>query len=169
MDHVWHAESNCCTKLLSDEELEALNDCFESTSDLTDIDRSTVYYVAGYICHKENLSQNLDEHSVPQNTAASEFTKELLRGNLSHPPLYLYNFGLYLLVYYKSVIDKSCLKRIMLAFNEIYVAIRYDIHDANSILRRFANTFMKAFGKAETEKDVQGKKAKAIKRMRLEH
>ena len=28
MDHVWHAESNCCTKPLSDEELEALNDCF---------------------------------------------------------------------------------------------------------------------------------------------
>ena len=107
MNHVWHAESNCCTKPLSDEELEALNDCFESTSDLTDIDRSTVYYVAGYICRKENLCQNLNEHSIAQNTATSEFTKELLRGNLSHPPLYLYDLGLYLLVYYKSVTDKS--------------------------------------------------------------
>ena len=46
MDHVCHAESNGRTKPLSDEELEALNGCFESTSDLTDTDRSTVYYVA---------------------------------------------------------------------------------------------------------------------------
>ena len=56
----------------------------------------------------------------------------------------------------------------MLAFNEIYIASHYDIHDANSILRRFANTFTKAFANAETEKVVQDKKTKAIKRTRVE-
>ena len=159
LDTVWHTESNCCSTPLSEEELESLNDGFQSTNNVTEIDRSTVYYVAGYISHKENLDKDMDSSTVPT-VPASEFTTELSRGKLSHPPSYLYDLGLYLLTYYKTLNDKNCLKKIMLAFNQIYVSTHFDIPNACSVLRRFANTFSKAFVKKESDKIVEDKKGK---------
>lgn len=168
LDIVWHTERSCCSQPLTEDELDALNESFDTTNKLNEIDRSTVYYVAGYISHKENLNESMDDNCIPADCPDSEFTTQLSRGKLSHPPCNLYDLGLYLLVYYKSVHDKMCLKRILVAFNEIYAASHLEIPNITSVLKRFANTFTKAFATGETEKIVQEKKAKLIKRKRLE-
>ena len=87
---------------------------------------------------------------------------------LSHPPSYLYDLGLYLLTYYKQVQDKTCVNRILVAFKEIYVAAHIDIPNSDSVLRRFVNTFTKAFARDETENIAKEKKQNVVKRKRLE-
>ena len=57
----------------------------------------------------------------------------------------------------------------MLAFNQIYVSTHFDIPNACSVLRCFANTFSKALVKKESDKIVQDKKARSIQRNRLEN
>ena len=98
----------------------------------------------------------------------SEFVNQLSRGKLSHPPSYLYDLGLYLLAYYKHVKDKTCVNRILIGFKEIHIATHIDIPNSDSVLRRFVNTFTRAFAKNETENIAKEKKQNVVKRKRLE-
>ena len=43
---VWHAPNDCCENPLSDEELDAVDDCFDS-ADINDIEMSTLYFISG--------------------------------------------------------------------------------------------------------------------------
>lgn len=52
---IEHTESNCCKRLLSEEELILLDDCFDDTSNISIKEKSALYYISGYICRKENL------------------------------------------------------------------------------------------------------------------
>ena len=45
---VWHARNDCCENPLSDEELDAVDDCFEN-ADINDIELSTLYFISGYV------------------------------------------------------------------------------------------------------------------------
>ena len=97
LETIWHAGKACCQQPLSEEEMELLNDCFDLASSVNDIDRSSVYYIAGYVCHKENLHPTFDDPQLTQPACpASEFVNQLSRGKLSRPPSYLYDLGLYL-------------------------------------------------------------------------
>ena len=62
--------------------MELLNDCFDLACSVNDIDRSSVYYIAGYVCHKENLHPTFDDPQLTQPACpASEFVNQLSRGN----------------------------------------------------------------------------------------
>ena len=116
-----------------------LDDCFNEASDLNETEISTLYYISGYICHKENLqSAPLPSLELP----ASEFTNNVSHGKLRHPPMELYDLSLYLFSYYKSLDDKTCIKKVMMAFQHIYEASQCDFQNITSILRRFLNTIL---------------------------
>ena len=47
-----HKKDTCCTEPFTEKELSCLDECFESVSNLTDVERGTVTYIAGYVTHK---------------------------------------------------------------------------------------------------------------------
>ena len=66
----------------------------------------------------------------------SEFTRMVSRGKLSYPSECLYDPTLYLYVYYKSIQDKRCINKLLIAFQMIYDYTSYDIENYLSVLRR---------------------------------
>ena len=50
-----HTERDCCKQEISDGDLILLDDCFDNASDISVKEKSSLYYISGYICHKENL------------------------------------------------------------------------------------------------------------------
>ena len=87
-------------------------------------------------------------------------TNNVSRGKLSHPSMELYDLSLYLFSYSKSLDDKTCIKKVMMAFQHIYEASR-----------RFLNTFSKGYVTRETEDIKRAKRNKNsdVKRQRLQH
>ena len=96
----------------------------------------------------------------------SEFVTMVSRGNLDYPAEELFDLSLYLSSYYKSKVDKSCVNKILVAFQKILEFTQYGIANSNSVFRRFANCFSKAFASKITDA-VKTKDTKAIKRLRL--
>ena len=158
--------------MLSDEELILLDDCFEETSDsvISVKEKSALYYISGYICQKENLETG-DAPTI--DLPESEFTQYVSRGKLCHPPRDLYDLSLYLYSFYSSISDRTCLKRILVAFNLIYESSHCEFQNISSILRRYLNTFTKGFVKKETEKikidkkELNADKNYSVKRRRI--
>lgn len=168
--YLEHTEKECCKQGLSEADLSSLDNCFENTSTISMNEKSALYYICGYICQKENLQGS----STPVlDLPESEFTKLISRGKLCHPPLDLYDLAMYLYVYYSSISERTCLKKILLAFNYIYESSHCEFENISSILRRFANTFTKGFVTKETEKtkidkkELKTNKNYSVKRRRL--
>ena len=88
-------ESVCCAGNLQDkdDDLELLDNCFSEASNLLESERSTVYYICGYVSFKENLPVS---DGVVTLSYESEFTELVSRGKLKHPPPELYDLALYL-------------------------------------------------------------------------
>ena len=131
--------------------------CFENTSSITDNERASLFHIAGYIAFKENTSSTLLKESDIFLEADSEFTKLVSRGKLKYPSENLFDLSLYLYGYYKSITDKKCINKLLVAFEIIYNCTAYDIENHPSVLRRFANTFNKAFTKKVTDSVKRGK------------
>ena len=91
-----------------------LDGCFDNTSNISEKEKSSLYYISGYICRKENLPI---EEAPMINLPESEFTEFVSRGKLCHPPRDLYDLSLYLYAYYSSISDRTCLKKVLTAFN----------------------------------------------------
>ena len=164
-EKIWHAEMDCCIQPLNHDELRLLDDCFDLPSNLSEIERSSVYYIAGYVCFKENI-RCYEQLDCPE----SEFAGEVSRGRLSHPTLEIFDLGLYLYSYYKHTDDKNCRNRLMKAFEKIYEAIYFPIDNFRSFLKRFANCFANGFSKKVNE-DLKASKriGNAIKRKRFDN
>ena len=92
-----HEKESCCVTALDDNELEFLDNCGELSSSLSESEKSTLYYISGYVTHKEGLlpSANVLLDSVKE----SEFTTLVYRGQLSHPSGGLYNISKLLFSY----------------------------------------------------------------------
>ena len=159
-----HTESDCCKQDLSEKELENLDGCLEVSPDISDKEKATLYYISGYVCHKEKIQT---ESAPPIDIPESEFTELVSRGKLCHPPADLYNLSLYLYGYYNALEDKTCLKKVMIAFNLIYESCFLEFENPSSILRRYMNTFSKGFVKSETDKIQETKKKQVVKRRRI--
>ena len=50
-----HVKKNCCSAPLNDEEVMMLDRCFELIESLTETEKSSLYYIAGYVAKKEDL------------------------------------------------------------------------------------------------------------------
>ena len=85
---------NCCAmdKSTSVDDLFILDECFEDTSNLTCIEKSSLYYICGYITKKQLMQSSVESaDAIPE----SEFTQLVSRGKLSHPPGDLYDLSQY--------------------------------------------------------------------------
>ena len=77
---------------------------------------------------------------------------------------------LYLFSYYKSLEDKTCIKKILLGFHESYEVTNCNFDNINSILRRFSNTFSKGYVKRGTEHiSLEKRKKSKVKLWRLHY
>ena len=89
------SENFCCeTGLIdSEEDLDLIERCFEESSNLSLAERSSLFYMSGYVARKEGIQcSNLNISDLPE----SEITEELSRGKLSLPPNDLYDLSLYI-------------------------------------------------------------------------
>ena len=48
-----HLSDDCCKSNLSIDELECRNSCIENSSNISKVERASIYYIAGYVAHKE--------------------------------------------------------------------------------------------------------------------
>ena len=130
--------ADCCSTELINTELECIDDCFDSINEISEIKKSALYNVCGYVCKKEEIDQASDMVLAP-NDSAAEFVSELSRGGLTHPPAELYNLSLCLFKYFSDTPNKKCRNRLIKAFLLIQECCGYEY--SNSVLKRFANTF----------------------------
>ena len=114
-------DNDCCSFDLKDSEsdLVLIENCFEEASNLNNTEKSILYYICGYVTHKEGIvCSDADEViSLPQE---SEFTQNLSRGKLKLPPINLYDLSQYYYAFFKSRNRKCCTKIIIQANLQLY-------------------------------------------------
>ena len=158
-------ENVCCDLNLKqrDDDIEALPNCYAEPSNLPALEKTSVYYVCGYVAHKEKLFTDslVSHHDLPE----SKFTTMLSRGLLTHPPQILYDLALYFYSFFKLRSKKCCTKIFLQAFKEIYLSSGVELENIDSIIRRFVNCFFKGFTKRMCDNE-KGKQPK-VKRLRM--
>ena len=161
-----HVTEDCCSESLNNEEVEMLDECFDLASTLTEVEKSSLYYIAGYVAAKENLSVSDESDNQHPN---SEFTTLLSRGKLSHLPVKPFDLTCVLYTYYKKV-TKSCIQHLLIAFQQIYESRHLEYEAENRILRGLINCFSKAFSKQQCDSiRAKTEQANAIKRRRVHY
>ena len=148
----------------SEKDLELIEKCFEDSRNLTELDKSCLFYISGYVARMEKIE-------CPSNAMMelpdSEFTKKLSCGKLTFPPHDLYDLSLYLYTFFKNRDVKCCTKIFLQAFNEIYHFTGCQFPNKIRILRRYTNCFFKSFVKKACDKMNVFKDKRATKRRRL--
>ena len=138
-----------CTSSLNDDEVEMLDECFELAGKLSEVEESNLHYISGCVAAEEHLSITIDNVTEEQHPY-SEFTILLSRGKLSYPPSELFDLSCVLFAYYKQV-NKSCVKHLLIAFHQAYESCHLEYEGANRILRRFVNSYSKAFSNLQSD------------------
>ena len=155
------SDDNVCCKdglVDSEEDLDLVERCFEEASSLSVNEKSTLFYMSGYVARQEGITCSTENTSdLPE----SEFTEKLSRGKLSFHLNDLYDLSKYMYSIFKLRKNKCCTKIYLEAFQEIYQFTTCDYSNANSICLRFVNCFFKAFTKKENNKIKAAKDKKA--------
>ena len=100
----------------------------------------TVEFQSGYVSRKEGFVDS-NGSMEPLSDKGCEFTVQLSRGGLAHPSKDMFDLAQCLYSYYEKVCNKSCTKRLLVAFRLLQETIQCSYSD--SVLRRFVNTFSK--------------------------
>ena len=142
----------CCMNVQDkDEDLELIDECFERASELSESERSAIFYICGYVVFKESIPTVDDLENCPE----SEFTKLVSRGKLKYPPPELFDLALYMYTYFKWREPKCCSKIFELGFKIIYDSSGCHFTDIEKILKRFVNCFCKGYAKEKTDQIKQ--------------
>ena len=159
----------CCSQDLasSDADLQLIDNCYMESSNLNDDERSCLYYISGYVAHKEGLGTHTNE--LNSCSVESEFLQNISRSKLSHPPHELYDISLYYYSFFKSRIQKCCDGVFLEAYDIIHNVTDYNFSNIRSINKRFSNCFFKAFVKQETDKVAKSKNVKSLKKRKLDN
>ena len=155
--------NDCCSISLEDseEDLEFVERCFIESSNLNTVERSTLYYICGYVSQKEGIAcTDTEDLSLPE----SEFTQNISRGGLSFPPINLFDLSLYY-SFFKLKTRKCCTKIFLEEFDQNHSYTEYDFKDIKSINRRLCNCFFKAFVKNFNNERIEDERE--IKRRRI--
>ena len=112
------------------------------------MERSTVYYICGYVSFKENLPVS---DGVVTLRYKSEFTELLSQGKLKHSSLELYDLALYLYSFFKNRQSKCCSRVFLQGFMYIYESSGCQFPNIERILKRLTNTFFKGYAKDMTD------------------
>ena len=54
-ENLENTEDSCCKEPLGENELELMDKCFNAAAKLSEIERSSQYFISGYVCHDEKL------------------------------------------------------------------------------------------------------------------
>ena len=160
-------ENDCCgDSVESETDLSLVEQSFEAASNLNQTERTTLYYICGYVAFKENIICE-DENEKSSLPPESEFTINLSRGKLKLPPIILYDFSQYCYSFFKSRNPKCCTKIFLSAFHQIYLYSGYHFPDVSKIIRRLCNCFFKAFVKRVTDDAKTHNDQRETKKRRL--
>ena len=90
--------NDCCTSDLKESEadLELIEKSFEGASALNTTEKSTLYYICGYVALKEEIVCE-DENELASLPPVSEFTITLSHGKLKFPPINLHDLIMHFL------------------------------------------------------------------------
>ena len=160
-----HKKDTCCTEPFTEKELSCLDECFESVSNLTDVERGTVTYIAGYVTHKEfepitKMPADMDKNYIED----CEFLNLVSRGKLSLPLECVYELSLFCYSYYKLVENKNCANKKLNAFSKIHDLGEFELENCDSVVRRLVNSFSKGQVKVLTDKFKRASSDKSTKR-----
>ena len=137
--------SECCKGVAhSEDDQEIIDSCYQILTTLTEIEKSALYYISGYVAFKEGCC--LDSTPVITNDN-SEFLDRVSRGALGHPPAELFDLSQYLYAFFKTREKKCCPQVFLDAYKMIYEFSGLEIQNVDTKLRRFNNCFIKAFAK----------------------
>ena len=162
-DCLLDSRTDCCPDVSTcEDDMNCLDDVFENTSELNEEERSSLYFICGYVAYKEGLGVTYDD-SVPE----SVFTNLVSRGKLSHPPVELFDYSQYCYTFFKAREKKCCTKSFLQAFSIIHDATGLKHDNIESINRRLVNCFFKAHAKNESEKIKTAKKENNRKKRKL--
>ena len=154
----------CCQSLIeNDEDLQILDSCFEISSKLSTLEKSTLYYISGYVAFKEMCAVDVPEIQGQE----SEFLKQISRRRLGHPPAELYDLSQYFFAFFKTREKKCCSKLFLEAYETIYEVTHFKSDNIQSILRRFNNCFYKSFANDLNDKLKRFKDEKKMKQRRI--
>ena len=99
---------NCDSDDLDDQMNDLVEESFTKSSKLSKNEKSTLYFVSGYVARKENLTTDTNFMKLPE----SEFTELVSRGKLMHPPAALYGLSQYLLSFLKENAAQNILRKL---------------------------------------------------------
>ena len=160
---VVHYDRECCSSELTEEEFGLLDTCFSDIHHLSVYEKSSLYYISGFVAKKEKIGTEIS-HSTIEDCPHSEFTELVSRGSLCHPPNSLYDLGLVLFTYYKSLPNKTYTTKVLKAFREIYELSQCSFDNEESVLNRYVNTFTKEFSIMYSERILIDKNGDIKKR-----
>lgn len=135
-------KSDCCVKEFTESELIALDDCINDVNNNTEEERSALYYIAGYIAFKEDISTARDIPTAP----SSVFTDLVNRGSISHPPEWLLMFCELCYTIYKTTGLYTCgtrLRNLFLLLHDTVYGKQHSTINVHSLTKRLVNIFLK--------------------------
>ena len=152
----------------SEADLELIEKSFEGASALNTTEKSTLYYICGYVALKEEIVCE-DENELASLPPVSEFTIKLSRGKLKLPPINLYDLEQYYYAFLKqetlNVVQRYFLQLSRKSMNILGI----HFHKLMRSIGDLCNCFFKAFVKRSTD-DANAQKFKEqreTKRRRL--
>ena len=118
---------DCCMLNLKDSEsdLELIESCFEEASTVNVTEKSTLYYICGYVAKKEGIVCT-DAGDVVSLPPESEFTLTLSSGKLKLPPMNIYDLSQYYYAFFKARNTMCCTKIFLEAFKKTHGYTGYD-------------------------------------------
>lgn len=149
-------QMECCTVPLSEEELLLLDDAAENIHFISECERSSLYFISGYVAKKEMLRTASSE--TPPNCDVhddGEFTRLVSRGKLCLPPKHIFWFSLLAYSFFCSC-KMKCRSRFVKAVTILYQSLPdeaqqvFDNKEIN-VIRRLANTFFSGYVRKESE------------------
>lgn len=146
LEEIHHANpeihhANCCVSEFSIEEWETLDTLFNDLHRLTECERQTIFYIAGYIHKKEHMTETNCVTDV-NGSDDSEFLSLVSRGRLTFPSEELFNFSLLSYVFFKKF-ENRCKQRIVRIFSVLYECYFFEFLPKDKVISRLGNIFMK--------------------------
>ena len=154
----------CCENLKENiEDLDILDSCFQISLQLSSLEKSTLYYISGYVAFKEGCSVDIQEIQGDD----SEFVNKVSRGRLGHTPSELYDLSQYLFAFFKTREKKCCSKLFLDTYQMIYDTTNFESDNTSSMLRRFNYCFFKAFANNINDELKRFKDDQKVKQRRV--
>ena len=150
-----------------------LDDALLRTEPFSDNVEAALYYVSGYIAHKERILIADSAPDVDQPHPESEFLQNLSRGGLSHPSPSLVGFVRACYYSYEELIKHVdtpslyCSIRFRKLFECLGESYPCDFaNNLNTIVKRIVNIFFKGFIRATNESSKQGSTSSGLAQQR---